>query len=96
MEQGKIIYQNNGFIITEHPRKRVYGDPVINKKDKIYRIQIIGINQPTIDDCAELVYYLLKNKIYYNKFLGYKDKILNAIKKAENEFDKKGMVHNEM
>ena len=96
MEQGKIVYQNNGFIITEHPRKREYSDPIVVKSDKIYRIKLIGTNQPTIEDCAELVYYLLKNKIYYKKFLEYKIIILDAIKKAENKFDKKGMIHNEM
>ena len=85
MEQEKTVYKNNGFIITEHPRKREYDDPLINKKDRIYRIKIIGTNQPTIEDCAELVYYLLKNKIYYKKFVEYKDIILNSIKRAEND-----------
>ena len=87
MVQGKIVYQNNGFIITEHPRVREYNDDEINEKDRIYRIQIIGINQPTIDDCAKLVYYLLKNKVKENKFQEYRMKILDVINKAK--FDRK-------
>ena len=85
MEQGKIVYQNNGFIITEHPRKKVYHDSEINRRDKIYRFKIVGTNQPTIDDCAKLVYYILKNKILDNPFYEYKDKMLDAINQAENE-----------
>jgi len=87
MAQGKIVYRNNGFIITEHPRKREYNDDEINEKDRRYRIQIIGINQPTIDDCAMLVYFILKNKIKENKFQEYRIKILNSINKAK--FDRK-------
>ena len=85
MEQEKIVYQNNGFIITEHPREREYGDSEINRRDRIYRIKIVGTNQPTIEDCAMLVYFLLKNKILENKFYEYKDIIMDAINKAENE-----------
>jgi len=85
MVQGKIVYQNNGFIITEHPRKREYNNREINEYDRIYRIQITGINQPTIEDCAMLVYYLLKNKILEKPFQDYKEKIYDAINKAEYE-----------
>jgi len=87
MEQEKIVYQNNGFIITEHPRKREYYDEIINNMDRIYRIRIEDTNQPTIDDCAMLVYYLLYNKIKENKFQEYRIKILEAIHKAK--FDRK-------
>ena len=85
MEQEKIVYQNNGFIITEHPRKREYDDSEINRRDRIYRFKIVGTNQPTIEDCAKLVYYLLKNKILENPFQEYKEIILDAITQAENE-----------
>ena len=85
MEQEKIVYQNNGFIITEHPRKREYSDSEINRRDRIYRIKIVDTNQPTIEDCAKLVYYLLKNKIIENKFYEYKDIIIDAINQAEYE-----------
>ena len=85
MGQEKIVYQNNGFIITEHLRKREYNDSEINRRDRIYRIKIDGSNQPTMDDCAMLVYYLLKNKILENPFQEYKEKILDAINKAEYE-----------
>jgi len=85
MEQEKIVYQNNGFVITEHPRNRNYNYSEINRRDRIYRIKINGINQPTIEDCAMLVYYLLKNKILEKPFQEYKEKILDAINKAEYE-----------
>ena len=85
MEQEKIVYQNDGFIITEHPRKREYNDSEINRRDRIYRIKIVGTNQPTIDDCSKLVYYLLKNKIIESKFQEYKEIILDSINKAEYE-----------
>ena len=82
---GKIVYQNNGFIITEHPRVRQYDVPEINKYDRIYRVKIVGTNQPTIDDVAKLVYYILKNKILENPFQEYKEKIFDAINKADYE-----------
>jgi len=85
MEQEKIVYQNNGFIITEHPRKREYENETINENDRIYRIALLGSNQPTIDDCCELVYYLLKNKVYEHKFKEYKSKILYAIERADKD-----------
>jgi len=85
LEQGKIVYENNGFIITEHPRRRYYNNSEINRRDKIYRIQVTGVNQPSIEDCSMLVFYLLKNKILEIKFQEYKEKILDAIYKAENE-----------
>lgn len=83
--QGKIVYQNNGFIITEHPRKRDYVISEIQMNDRIYRIRLDGINQPTINDCAMLVYFLLKNKILEKPFQKYKEIILDAINKAEYE-----------
>jgi hypothetical protein len=85
MEREKIVYQNNGFIITEHPRKRDYNIKEINDKDKIYRLKIIGTNQPTIDDICNLVFFILRNKVLDNPFYEYKDKILDAINKAEYE-----------
>ena len=85
MEQGKIVYQNNGFQILEYPRIRNYNIDEINRKDRVYRIRLIGDDQPTIEDCAKLVYYLLKNNVIENKFYEYKDMILDAIYKAENE-----------
>ena len=85
MEREKIVYQNNGFIITEHPRKREYNDGEIDRRDRIYRLKIIGTNQPTIEDCAKLVYYLLKNKVLENPFQEYKEIILDAINQAEQE-----------
>jgi len=83
MEQDKEVYKNNGFVITEHPRKREYDNPDINKYDHIYRISITGINQPTIEDAAMLVYFLLRNKIIENKFQEYREIIADAIFKAE-------------
>ena len=86
MEQGKIVYQNNGFIITEHPRVREYFNSEINDNDKIYRIKLLyNTNQPTIQDVGKLVYYLLKNKILENKFQEYKEIILDEINTAEYE-----------
>jgi len=85
MEQGKIVYQNKGFTITEHPRIRDYGIPEINRKDRVYRIMLSGTYQPTIEDCAKLVYFLLKNKVVENKFYEYRDMILDAVYKAEYE-----------
>ena len=85
MVQEKIVYQNNGFIITEHPRKREYFNSEINNKDKIYRFKILGTNQPTIEDVANLVFFILRNKVLDNPFYEYKDIILDAINKAEYE-----------
>ena len=85
MEQGKIVYQNNGFVITEHPRFRNYNIEEIQRKDRIYRINLDRTNQPTIEDVAMLVYYILKNKVLENPFQEYKEKILDAINKAEYE-----------
>jgi len=85
MVQEKIVYQNRGFIITEHPRKREYGLKEINDKDRIYRLKIVGTNQPTIDDIANLVFFILRNKVLDNPFYEYKDKILDAINRAEYE-----------
>lgn len=85
MVQGKIVYKNNGFIITEYPRKRDYYNREINKKDRIYRVTIMGTNQPTIDDIANLVFFILRNKVLDKPFYEYKDKILDAINRAEYE-----------
>lgn len=85
MEQGKIVYNNNGFSIIELPRKREYGIKEINDNDRIYRIRLLGDNQPTIEDVAKLVYYILKNKILENPFQEYKEIILDAINKADYE-----------
>ena len=91
MEQVKTVYENNGFSITEHPRKREYNDERINENDRIYRIHLrYGSNQPTIEDAAKLVYYLLVNKIYEGKFQEYKEIILDEIYQAERDrFEKK-------
>ena len=85
MEQGKTVYQNKGLIITEHNGVREYPDQLINKYDKIYRIKIVGTNQPTIEDAAALVFFLLRNKIKDTKFEEYKMIILDAINKAKYE-----------
>ena len=85
MEQVEVVYQNNGFVITKHPGVRVYDDEVINEEDRIYRIKLLGTNQPTIDDCCELVYYLLLNKKYEHMFQKYKKKILEAVDKADKD-----------
>ena len=93
LEQEKIVYQNNGFVITEHPRIKTYDDELLNENDKVYRIKIIGTNQPTFDDICETLFYLLKNKIYDGAFLQYKGKVLDTILKAEKE---RSVNHNKL
>jgi len=86
MELGNIVYKNNGFIITEYPGVRQYDVSEIDRRDRIYRFQLnTKENQPTIEDVAMLVFFILKNKILENPFQEYKEKILDAINKAEYE-----------
>ena len=85
MEQGKIVYQNKGFIIMEYPRFRDFKNNEINRKDRRFRLRIVGDNQPEIVDCAKLVFYLLKNIVVENEFQRCKEIILDAIYKADNE-----------
>jgi len=85
MDQGKIVYKNNGCMIEECPRKRHYNYSEIARRDRIYRFHITDGNQPTIEDIAKMVYYILKNKILENPFQEYKEKILDAINSAEYE-----------
>ena len=82
MELDKLIYTNNGFRIYQCPRQRLYPDEIINNEDHIYRIEIIGKHQPTIDDAMEIWYYLLLNKIYDNKFFEYGDKMISTFERA--------------
>ena len=95
MVLGKIVYNgkdkdgnNTKFKILEYPRKREYFNEEINKDDRIYRCTCNELNithQISINDLAEYVYYLLKNKIIENKFQEYKEIILDAINRAEYE-----------
>ena len=62
--------------------------------DKVYRIKINGVNQPTFDDLCEAIYYLLKNKVFDHAFLHYKDKVLDAINRAEVERKKEKISEN--
>ena len=94
MVQEKIVYENNGFVIVECNRMKHYDDPLLQQNDRVYRIRVTGTNQPTFDDICELLYYLLKNKIYYGAFVKYKDMVLNSIKRAENERNKKTSSNN--
>lgn len=80
---SKLIYHNNGFRIYECPRKKEYGISDIDENDKIYRVELLGRNQPTFDDVGWLVYYLIKNKVLPEARERYKKIILEFIEKAE-------------
>jgi len=84
MEQGKIVYENNGFKILEYPSERYKEDNKLGA-DKIYHIKVDGENRPTFNDICETLYYLLKNKIFDGAFLQYKGQVLDTILKAEIE-----------
>ncbi len=80
-----VVYQNNGCNIYECPRKRQYNNPIINEYDRIYRFEIKGKNQPTIEDICQLVYYILKNKVLEKPFYKYKMMVIDAVCSAEAE-----------
>ena len=84
LEQGKIMYENNGFKILEYPSER-YKDDDKFSNDKIYHIKIDGENRPTFNDICMTLFYLLKNKIYDGAFNQYKGQVLDTIIKAERE-----------
>ena len=84
LEQGKIVYENHGFIIIEYPSERYKEDSDLGN-DKIYHIKVEGENRPTFNDICEALFYLLKNKIYDGAFNQYKGQVLDTILKAEKE-----------
>jgi len=94
MVQERIVYENNGFTILECDRVKQYDLKILNDNDKVYRIKINGVNQPTFDDLCEAIYYLLKNKVFDHAFLHYKDKVLDAINRAEVERKKEKISEN--
>ena len=85
LEQEKIVYQNRGLNILECGGVKPYRDEELAKLDNIYRIEINGRHQPTIDDLCELVYYIMMNKKYDKPFYEYKNKIISAINKADKD-----------
>jgi len=88
LEQGKIVYQNNGFKIIEYPTERYKNHKELND-DNIYHIKVNGENRPTFDDICEGVYYLLTNKNYEGAFMGYRNKVYSAINRAEKDREKR-------
>ena len=91
MVQEKIVYNNNGFQIIECPRLKEYSDSVLNDNDRVYRIRIIGMNQPTFDDICETLFYLLKNKVYDHAFEFYKQKVVDTLGRAADDRKSNGV-----